>query len=194
MTCDEVRALPPDHTVAFPDSSQATCWPAALGQPPDGWPADVDVLLRGEKPRPGRWGATLPPADFDAIAAELEGKIERKHDEVLSYVHLPAGLPGLRRQAPRLLRRGRVADPVFFYGMQIGEETPIDIEQGKRLIVKFLTIGEPHSDGTRTIFFELNGQPRQVNVRDRSAQRSTKGSAQGARRVEEATWARRHRA
>jgi len=36
------------------------------------------------------------------------------------------------------------------------------------MIVKFLTISEAHPDGTRTLFFELNGQPREVNVRDRS--------------------------
>jgi pyruvate carboxylase len=52
--------------------------------------------------------------------------------------------------------------------MKTGEEATIEIEAGKRLIVKFLTIGEPHADGTRTIFFELNGQPRQVTVRDAS--------------------------
>jgi len=44
----------------------------------------------------------------------------------------------------------------------------VDIESGKTLIVKFLTIGDPHPDGMRTLFFELNGQPREVNVRDRS--------------------------
>ena len=29
-------------------------------------------------------------------------------------------------------------------------------------------MGEPHIDGTRTVFFELNGQPRSVSVADRS--------------------------
>ena len=33
------------------------------------------------------------------------------------------------------------------------------------MIVKFLTIGEAHPDGTRTLFFELNGQPREVTIR-----------------------------
>src|SRR5207249_7650879 len=42
------------------------------------------------------------------------------------------------------------------------------IESGKSLIIKFLTISEAHPDGTRTLFFELNGQPREVNIRDRS--------------------------
>ena len=34
--------------------------------------------------------------------------------------------------------------------------------------IKFLTIGEPHPDGTRTVFFELNGQPREVRIRDKA--------------------------
>jgi pyruvate carboxylase len=56
----------------------------------------------------------------------------------------------------------------FFYGLKSGEEITVEIESGKSLIVKFLTISEPHPDGTRTLFFELNGQPREVNVRDRA--------------------------
>ncbi len=58
--------------------------------------------------------------------------------------------------------------PVFFYGMEPGEEASIDIERGKTLIVKFLTVGDPHEDGSRTVFFELNGQPRETVVMDKS--------------------------
>jgi pyruvate carboxylase len=58
--------------------------------------------------------------------------------------------------------------PQFFYGMKTGEEITVDLEPGKTLIVKFLTMGELHADGHRTLFFELNGQPREVNVRDKS--------------------------
>jgi len=58
--------------------------------------------------------------------------------------------------------------PAFFYGLKSGEEITVEIESGKSLIIKFLTISEPHPDGTRTLFFELNGQPREVNVRDRA--------------------------
>lgn len=57
---------------------------------------------------------------------------------------------------------------LFFHGMEPGEEVSIAIERGKTLILKFLTIGEPHSDGTRTVFFELNGQPREAVVQDRA--------------------------
>ena len=58
--------------------------------------------------------------------------------------------------------------PFFLYGQQPGEELTIDIEPGKTLIIKLLTVGEPHPDGTRTVFFELNGQPRSVSVVDKS--------------------------
>ena len=62
--------------------------------------------------------------------------------------------------------------PQFFFGMQKGEEITVDIEAGKRLVIKFLTLGEPHPDGRRTVFFELNGQPREVTVRDHSLKAS----------------------
>ena len=60
--------------------------------------------------------------------------------------------------------------PVFLYGMIPGEEIAVDIEPGKTLIIKFLTVGEAHHDGTRSVFFELNGQPREVTVTDHSLQ------------------------
>src|SRR5262249_49896411 len=58
--------------------------------------------------------------------------------------------------------------PQFYYGMQPGAEVTVELEAGKTLIIKFQAVGEPHPDGTRTVFFELNGQPREVNIRDRS--------------------------
>jgi pyruvate carboxylase len=56
---------------------------------------------------------------------------------------------------------------VFFHGLETGEEASVEIEPGKTLIVKFLTVGDPHADGKRQVFFELNGQPREVLVWDR---------------------------
>ena len=57
---------------------------------------------------------------------------------------------------------------VFFYGMQPGQEINVELERGKTLIVKFVTTSDVHEDGTRTVFFELNGQPRPIRVADRS--------------------------
>src|SRR6185437_6548048 len=60
--------------------------------------------------------------------------------------------------------------PQFFYGLDRGEEITIEIEPGKVLIVKFLAVSEPQPDGNRTVFYELNGQPREVTIRDQSLQ------------------------
>ena len=46
----------------------------------------------------------------------------------------------------------------------------MELEAGKTLILKLLTISDPHPDGTRVVFFELNGQPREVRIRDRALQ------------------------
>ncbi|MBA3298836.1 MAG: biotin/lipoyl-binding protein, partial [Thermoleophilaceae bacterium] len=58
--------------------------------------------------------------------------------------------------------------PVFFWGVHQDEELALEIEHGVVLIVRFLAVGDPDSEGLCSIFFELNGQPREVKVRDRS--------------------------
>jgi pyruvate carboxylase len=63
---------------------------------------------------------------------------------------------------------GILPTPAFFYGMEPGEEISVELERGKTLIVRYLASSEPHEDGTRTVFFELNGQPRSVRVKDDS--------------------------
>jgi len=60
-----------------------------------------------------------------------------------------------------------IPTPAFFYGLTAYQEVPIEIEPGKTLAVKFLTVGDPDPDGLVTVFFELNGQPREVKVPDR---------------------------
>ncbi|MFM8435021.1 MAG: biotin/lipoyl-containing protein, partial [Planctomycetia bacterium] len=77
--------------------------------------------------------------------------------------------------------------PAFLEGLKPGEELSVDIEPGKTLLIRLLTVGEPHADGTRTVFFELNGQPRSVSIADRSleakVQRRPKAVAGDAREV-----------
>ena len=82
---------------------------------------------------------------------------------------------------------------VFFYGMEPGQEISVDLERGKTLIVRYVTRSEPHEDGTRTVFFELNGQPRSVRVTDRSQTPKRPRSARSIPAIR-ATSARRCRA
>ena len=50
----------------------------------------------------------------------------------------------------------------------LGEEIEVEIETGKTLIVKLVSIGHPQADGTSVVYFELNGQPREVYIKDES--------------------------
>ena len=58
--------------------------------------------------------------------------------------------------------------PIFLYGPEPDVEFAIDLERGKTMVVSFRAVSEPDDDGHRTVFFELNGQPRTVRVTDRS--------------------------
>jgi pyruvate carboxylase len=48
------------------------------------------------------------------------------------------------------------------------EEILIEIDEGKNILVRLLYVSEPDEQGNRMVTFELNGQSRQVQVRDKS--------------------------
>jgi pyruvate carboxylase len=127
-------------------------------------------VLRDRKPIKGRAAAGLPDADFDAAIEKVRGLIPREptRRDALSYLLYPKVYEEYASHARHYSDTSRLPTPVFFYGQEIGEEITVAIEEGKTLIIKFLTISEPHADGTRTVFFELNGQPRDVSVVDQS--------------------------
>jgi pyruvate carboxylase len=60
-----------------------------------------------------------------------------------------------------------VPTEVMFYGLRKGEEVEVEIEMGKTLFIKLIAISEVNEQGQRTLFFELNGHPREVLVHDR---------------------------
>jgi len=175
MTVKEFESLGPDHSLTIPNSV-VDMFMGSLGQPPGGWPRRVkQVVLRGQQPRRGRPGANLPPADFEATSNQLEKKIRRtpSRTDVLSYLLYPQVSLDYDEFCKKYSHLEVIPTPQFFYGMKQGDEFAMDIEPGKRLIVKYLTMSEPHEDGTRTVFFELNGQPRSVTVRDLSLEVKT---------------------
>ena len=170
MTVSEFDNLGPNHNVNIPNSVVEMI-SGSLGEPLGGWPRKIQqVVLKGGKPNRGRPGAHLPAVDFEETSAGLERKIGRKpsRTDLLSYLMYPEVFVKFTKAYQAHGDLEILPTPQFFYGMQNGEEVAIDLEPGKTLVLKFLTIGEAHPDGTRTVFFELNGQPREVTIRDRS--------------------------
>jgi pyruvate carboxylase len=179
MVCNNLRpkdVLDESRELAFPESV-VEFFQGRLGEPSGGFPAALQRrVLRGRAPIRGRPGASLPPANFEAERANAAARIGRPIDdrELLAFLLYPRVFPDLATHQDRYSDTSVLPTPTFFYGMTPGEETSIDIEPGKTLILKFLTVGEPHADGERTVFFELNGQPREVVIQDKSLSVQTK--------------------
>ncbi len=162
--------LDPERELAFPDSV-VELFEGRLGQPPGGFPAALqERVLKGRPASTERPGKNQPPADIAAArekATALLGRPAGDRD-ALSLLLYPRVFPDLAAHERSYSDTSILPTPMFFHGPQAAVEHLVEIEPGKTLIVKLLAVGEPHPDGKRTVFFELNGQPREVEVVDRS--------------------------
>jgi pyruvate carboxylase len=168
LTADDV--LNGQRELAFPESV-VEFFEGRLGQPPGGFPKKLQQrVLRGRKPLRGRPGASLPPADFEKTREELQKRFKRtvSDRELVSYLLYPRVVPEFVEHERKYSDTSVLPTPVFFHGLAPGEEVNVEIEPGKTLIIKFLTVGDPREDGQRQVFFELNGQPREVLVTDKA--------------------------
>ncbi|HVN04694.1 MAG TPA: pyruvate carboxylase [Bryobacteraceae bacterium] len=179
MTAGQFEKLGPDHNLTLP-GSVIEMLSGALGEPEGGWPKRLQkAILKGAKPQRGRPGAHLTPIDFKETAATVARKIGREPttDEVLSFVMYPDVFLKFAKARQSYGNVEVLPTPQFYYGMEKGEEIAVELEPGKALVIKFLTVGEPHPEGYRTVFFELNGQPREVNIRDKSLEAKVAAAA-----------------
>lgn len=167
-----------DRELAFPESV-IDLVSGKMGQPPGGFPKKIrERILQGREALRGRPGASLPPVDFKKTAKKIEEFLPREPSrrEILSYLMYPKVYEDFVRHLRAYSNTSGLPTPVFLYGQNPDEEISVDIEEGKTLIVKFLTVGDPHADGRRSVFFELNGQPRDVSVVDHSLEPETKAN------------------
>ena len=162
--------LDPERELAFP-ASVVELFEGRLGQPPGGFPPALqERVLKGRPAMTERPGKNLPPADIAAArdkASALLGRPASVRD-ALSLLLYPRVFPDLAEHQRSYSDTSILPTPIFFFGPELTVEYQIDIEPGKTLIVNLVTVGEPHADGKRNVFFELNGQARVVEVADRS--------------------------
>lgn len=159
------------HELAFPQGV-VDFFKGMLGQPYGGFPEELQkIILKDEEPFTHRPGEFLEPVDFAAKKEELEKKLghEIKDRDVSSAVLYPGVFEEFDRHRQQYSDTSVLSTPLYFYGLEPGDEVSVEIEEGKTLIVKMTAIGEVSKDGTRSIFFELNGEPRQVTIKDLSA-------------------------
>ncbi len=161
----------PARDISFPDSVVGMMR-GDLGQPPGGWPEAIQKkVLKGEAPLTGRPGARMDPVDLEDVRAKVSAELGGKNvddEDLSSYLMYPKvylDYMGRRRDFGPVRQ---LPTPIFFYGMEAGQEIAVDLEPGKTLVIRLSAIGDSH-EGEVRVFFELNGQPRTIRVPDRHA-------------------------
>lgn len=160
------------ESLDFPDSV-VELFQGYLGQPYGGFPKDLQkIILKGRQPLTVRPGELLEPINFKEMKETLYTTLNRQvtsHD-LVSYGLYPKVFMDYESFYETYGDMSVLDTPTFFYGMRLGEEIEVEIEQGKTLIVKLVSIGHAQADGTRVVYFELNGQPREVVIKDKNVQ------------------------
>jgi pyruvate carboxylase len=155
-----------------------------LGQPDGGWPAEVQKVVLGpnKKATTKRPGELADPVDFDAVAADcirqgqklnISYNPSQLQDAVFSHLMYPQVHEDFLTFRSTYDDLSNLPTPAFFYGLHIGEEIEVEIDAGKILIIKLISIGDPDSAGRRALFYELNGMPRESIVADKSLASAT---------------------
>ncbi len=163
------QVLDPKVEVSWPDSV-IDMMRGNLGQPPGGWPEALQKkVLKGEAPLTDRPGKHLKPVDLEEVRAEVSAKLDQEIDDedLNAYLMYPKVFTDYaeRHQVYGPVRA--LTTPVFFYGMEPGDETYAEIDPGKTLEIRCVARTETGEDGEVRVFFELNGQPRTVRIADR---------------------------
>jgi pyruvate carboxylase len=158
------------ESLSFPESV-VTFFQGELGQPAGGFPEKLQkIILKGRKAITERPGALAAPVDFEKVKAELAEKIgyEPKQEEVLSYLMYPQVFLDYQKSYNQFGDVTLLDTPTFFQGIRLGETVNVQIERGKILIIRLDEIGEPDDEGNRVLFFNLNGQRREILIKDTS--------------------------
>jgi pyruvate carboxylase len=181
----DVVNLEPGST-AFPESV-IDMMMGGLGWPEGGWPERVSLVVLGEKRHKEarskyesalkkKSSASAAALDLDKTRAELSDKLKRaaSDDDLYSHLMYPQVFADYAKHVASYSDVSVLPTPAFFYGLKPGEEISVSIEQGKVLIIRLISIGQPDKDGRRAISYELNGIARETFILDKTVAPKTK--------------------
>jgi pyruvate carboxylase len=156
------------HTLAFPESV-VSLFKGEIGQPVGGFdPKLQQIILKDAKAFTERPNEHLAPIDFDKEHKLLQAKFDDhvKYTDLLSFLLYPKVFEAYYHKKLAYGTVRKIPTPQFFYGLKQNEEVIIEIDTGKSILVRLLTVGEPDEEGKRKVFMRLNGQTRIIEVLD----------------------------
>ena len=171
MGLDAENFFEKGKTLDFPQSV-ITFFQGELGQPTGGFPEKVrEIVLKGKPYSDVRPGAKTPAVDFASTKQTVREIMKREpsEEDVLSYIMYPKVFEEYMAKHAKYGDISHIDTNTFFHGMRNGEAIEVELEPGKTLFIKLLQIGDLNSQGKRTLFFELNGQSREIVVADLKA-------------------------
>ena len=192
MRVKDLENLPPDHQLTLPNSV-ADMFMGSLGQPEGGWPPKLQkVVLRGKKPQEGRPGEQLAPVDLEQAAVKVtEQTGSRSRTDLMSYLMYPDVFLKFAAARTEYGDLEVLPTPQFFYGLQEREEVTIELEPGKTLIVRLLTVRRAKAGRNADSFLRAkrpasrSGSPRQIDQGNRGCQAESRfGENRGSRRAD----------
>eukprot|EP00924_Labyrinthula_sp_SR-Ha-C_P001521 maker-scaffold_18-snap-gene-0.46-mRNA-1 protein AED:0.10 eAED:0.10 QI:0/0/0/1/1/1/4/0/1180 len=158
-------------TLSFP-SSVVEYLQGYLGVPYGGFPEPFTSKVlgaKGLKQVKGRPGEEIEAYDFSAAKEELQSKWPNRQisdADVLSHALYPTVFDEFLKHREQYGDLTFLPTRQFLTGLALNEEVELEIEHGKTLYIKLISIGPIDDDGDRLVQFELNGAPREIVVAD----------------------------
>jgi pyruvate carboxylase len=138
-----------------------------LGEIPGGWPEPFRSKVLA-----GRTVNILPSPVTAADEALLRGSSEQRR-RTLNRLLFPAPTAQFESTRTQFGDLSVLETADYLYGLVPGDEHAIDLAKGVRLYVGLEAIGEADDKGVRTVMVRVNGQLRQVFVKDESIEVQT---------------------
>ena len=162
------------ETISFPQSVIGF-FKGDLGQPVGGFPKKLQkIILKDEKPYTNRPNAHLNPIDFNSEFKAFNRNFSKGMGRTLEITDFLCFnlYPKVFSDAyNNHLKYGNVMNiPTknFFYGMDIGEEIIVELDKGKKILISLVSVAEPDDLGNVGVLFKVNGQLRNISVKDKS--------------------------
>ena len=95
-------------------------------------------------------------------------KYEPTNKDLLSYALYPDVFEDYLKFVDEYGDVSRMGSDVFFHGLAEGETCEIEVEEGRTLIVQLVEIGRHDEEGNRILVFEVNGNRREIKVKDKT--------------------------
>lgn len=170
---DEETVISQGEQLDFPQSV-ISFFQGHIGQPAGGMNKELqEVILKGREFITDRPGNHIEAYDFEQATEEIKEWISERaiQDKVLlSYALYPKVYKDYLRFYEEYNKIEVIETPTFFYGLNLNERIMVEIETGKTLLIELTSVGPLREGGLRTVYFDLNGLPHEVEIQDRNVE------------------------